>query len=92
MCEKIISKSCFLADDKKYFIFQVLDLPPNQLQWVLNHLGHTLDVHKIHYRCTSGAIERTQIAKILLMQDFGAIGKFANKKLSDIEMGGMLSP
>ena len=29
---------------------QVLDLKENELQWVLNHLGHTLDVHKIHYR------------------------------------------
>jgi len=37
---------------RKYMatITQVLDLKENQLQWVIKHLGHTMDVHKLHYR------------------------------------------
>lgn len=70
------------------FYFQVLDLKPNQMQWVLDHLGHTLDVHKIHYRFTSNELERTQVAKILLLQDYGKVGSFVNKSLEDIQMDG----
>jgi hypothetical protein len=41
---------------RKYMatITQVLDLKEHQLQWVLNHMGHTLDVHKLHYRYLLG--------------------------------------
>lgn len=51
-------------------------------------MGHTLDVHNIHYRCTADAIERVEIAKILLLQDNAAVGQFANKTLDDIQING----
>ena len=37
---------------RKYMatVTQVLDLKESQMQWVVNHLGHTMDVHKLHYR------------------------------------------
>jgi len=70
------------------FQIQVLDLDEYQMAWVLNHLGHTLDVHKIHYRATSDIIERTEIAKILLMQDHGQLNRFVNKSLKEIQMEG----
>lgn len=70
------------------FCFQVLDLDEHQMNWVTNHLGHTLDVHKIHYRMTSDAIERTQIAKILLLQDTAQVDRFFNKRLEDIQLTG----
>lgn len=40
---------------RKYMatVTQVLDLKEHQMQWVLNHMGHTLDVHKLHYRYKS---------------------------------------
>ena len=56
------------------------------MQWVLNHLGHTLDVHKIHYRQTSSVVERIQIAKILLLQDNNRVQEFANKSLREIQL------
>ena len=42
---------------RKYMatVTQVLDLKDNQMQWVLNHMGHTMDVHKIHYRYKLGS-------------------------------------
>ena len=64
----------------------------NQLVWVLNHFGHTLDVHKIHYRQTSSVIERVEIAKILLLQDYGRVQDFHNKKLSDIQLTELIEP
>lgn len=54
----------------------------------MNHFGHSLDVHNIHYQATSDVIERSQIAKILLLQDHDNIGAFANKRLRDISWEG----
>ena len=68
--------------------FQTLELTPQQVDWVTNHLGHSLDVHKISYRMTSHDLERGQIAKILLLQDHAQVGKWANKKLEDIDLHG----
>jgi hypothetical protein len=56
------------------------------MQWVTNHMGHTLDVHKIHYRMTAEVLQLTQIAKVLLIQDQGKVGQFANKRLEDIQL------
>ena len=69
-------------------LLQALDMKEHEIQWVTNHLGHTLDVHKIHYRQTSDTLERTQVAKLLLLQDHDKLGIFFNKNLSDIQMQG----
>ncbi len=59
-----------------------MDLNENQMQWVTNHLGHNMEVHKIHYRLTKTFIEWGQIAKLLLIQDGGVAA--ANRSLEDI--------
>ncbi|XP_055956953.1 uncharacterized protein LOC126821491 [Patella vulgata] len=66
---------------RKYMatITQVLDLKPNEMTWVLDHLGHSMDVHKIYYR-------KTQIAKLLLIQDTNQVGRFKDKSLTDVQM------
>ncbi|KAH3754703.1 hypothetical protein DPMN_189384 [Dreissena polymorpha] len=64
---------------------QVLDLKSNEFEWVLNHLGHTMDVHKLHYRATSDILERTQNAKLLMLQYQGRIGEFQNQSLEEIQ-------
>jgi len=69
-------------------LFQILALDDHELQWVCSHLGHTADVHKLHYRATSGFIERINIAKLSLLQDFNVVGKFAGKKLQDLSVEG----
>jgi hypothetical protein len=71
------------------FPLQVFDLSPQQMMWLTNHLGHTMDVHKIHYRLTSGLIERVDIAKMMLMQEHGLISTYAGRKLEDIDLKGM---
>lgn len=60
------------------------------MEWVCRHLGHDKDVHLAHYRNTSSIIERTQIGKILLMQDLNIQHKFRGKKLEDIQFTDIL--
>ena len=67
---------------------QGLNISPQQQQWVVDHMGHTLDIHHIHYRSTMDIIERIDITKLLLMMDSGQIGRFKNKKLEDIQLEG----
>ena len=71
-------------------MFKVLDLKPNQMTWVTNHFGHTIDVHEQHYQQTEDLIERTNIAKLLLIQDLGRVAHFKDKSLRDIQLDGKL--
>ncbi|XP_063965463.1 uncharacterized protein LOC135156624 [Lytechinus pictus] len=67
-------------------MIQGLDVTPQQQRWIIDHLGHTLDVHHIHYRATSDLLERIDIAKLLLMMDFGKIADFKGQKIQDIQL------
>lgn len=71
-----------------YFL-QIFDLNSQQQQWLANHLGHSMDIHKIHYRQTSGLIERIDMAKLMLMQELNITANFAGKKLEDIQLPGI---
>ena len=59
------------------------------MDWVCEHLGHSFDVHRQHYRAMSDVLERVQIAKILLIQDLNLVSKFHGKKLDDIQLEGI---
>ncbi|KAK6191611.1 hypothetical protein SNE40_003255 [Patella caerulea] len=67
-------------------ISQVFDLSPQEQSWLVNHLGHSMDIHKIHYRQTSSAIERIDIAKMMLIHECNLSGKYAGQKLSEIDL------
>lgn len=58
------------------------------MEWVVSHLGHSIDIHKEFYRQTSADIERMQIAKLLLIQDYGLGARFAQQPLEKIELAG----
>jgi hypothetical protein len=62
----------------------------NELDWVIDHLGHTLDVHREHYRSRSDILERIEVAKILLIQDRGLTHSYVGKSLRDIQIPGIL--
>ena len=40
-------------------------------EWLSNHLGHTVDIHKDYYRCQNAAIELGRVAKMLIAVDQG---------------------
>ena len=67
---------------------QCLDTTEAQRQWIITHMGHTMDVHLTHYRQTSDILERVEIAKILLIQDTNQVGRFVGKKMEDIQLEG----
>lgn len=67
---------------------QALNTTEAERQWVIDHLGHTMNVHRVHYRQTSDVIERVDVAKILLIQDMGLVSKYRGKKLEDIQLNG----
>ena len=70
---------------------QALALNDFQFQHVLKHLGHSRKVHLENYRLQAPAIERLEIAKILLMQDRGVQSNFRDKPLSEISYEEILS-
>lgn len=55
---------------------------------MVDHLGHTMNVHQIHYRQTSDVLERVDIAKILLIQDMGLVAKYKGQRIQDIQIEG----
>lgn len=63
-------------------------MTPQQLKWIVDHMGHTLDIHNIHYSCTSDIIERSDVAKLLMLMDRKQMGYFKNKKLEEISLEG----
>ena len=68
----------------------MLDLSDAELQWVVTHLGHSMDVHHTHYRCMQSVIERAKVAKLLILCDNGKMSNYAGKKLDEINMDGVL--
>lgn len=71
-----------------YISFQTMNLKNNEFEWLLNHLGHTGDVHKQHYRQMSGLVERVYISKLLLIQDLNLTNKFPNQDLVEMDIRG----
>lgn len=64
----------------------MLNLEKFQMEWVINHLGHTRSVHDDQYRLMSGLIERTEVRKLLLIQNLNITAKFKGRKLQDIDL------
>ncbi|CAC5403202.1 unnamed protein product [Mytilus coruscus] len=75
-----------LNQSDKTLVAVSLDITENQCQWILDHLVHTMDVHRVHYRQTSDLIERVHVSKLLLIQDFGKVKDFVGKTLEDIQL------
>ena len=64
----------------------MLHVQDTEKEHVLQHMGHSWDIHKIFYRQTSDVIERLDIAKLLLMQDQNLIDENRRKTLQEIEL------
>lgn len=59
-----------------------------QLKWLFQHLGHTENVHLLHYRSRSDIIERLEVAKLCSIQDHNLVGKYVAQNLEDIQFVG----
>ena len=66
----------------------MLDLKESEMNWVIKHLGHSMNVHETHYRLLNSTIERAKVAKLLLLIDNGKASQFIGKKLEDVRFEG----
>ncbi len=70
-------------------VSQILNLKEIQLDWLMDHLGHSIQVLLDFYRLSSPTVELTKVAKLMLAVDGGNIGKFVGKSLDKIHLKGM---
>ncbi|XP_072027751.1 uncharacterized protein [Amphiura filiformis] len=66
-------------------ILQVLDLTKGEQEWLSNHLGHELEIHKEVYRLQEATIEAGKVSKLLLAVEQGNIKNFKGKNLNEID-------
>ena len=64
----------------------MLALDDQDINQVLNHMGHTWDVHRDYYRQYDKVVERLDIAKLLLIQDNNKLHENKKKALAEIAL------
>jgi len=69
-------------------MMQLLDLTQNELDWVSKHLGHSLNIHKFHYRQHTSAIEMGKVSRLLLQVEEGQSADYSGKSLDQITLQG----
>ena len=67
-------------------VTQIISLEKEELEWVADHLGHDIEVHREFYRLQESTLEVSKVSKLLLAIDNGCVHELAGKKLSDITM------
>lgn len=63
-------------------------LNESNTEWLGDHLGHSVKVHKDHYRLPSSALEKAKIAKLLMAIDAGMTSNLSGKSLDEITFDG----
>ncbi|XP_062574168.1 uncharacterized protein LOC134236011 [Saccostrea cucullata] len=73
---------------RKYMatMLQCLDTTENVQQWIVDHLGHTMNINKQHFCQTSDISDRVEVAKLLLIHDLNMVHRFKGKQLKDIQI------
>lgn len=56
------------------------------MEWIADHLGHSIEVHRDYYRLQESTLEICKVSKLLMAVENGSIHKLVGKKLSDIEL------
>ena len=68
--------------------FQLVYMKDGEREWLAEHLGHTLEVHKSHYRLQEPVVEMAKLSKLLIAIDDGKASQFVGKTLSEIDVRG----
>ena len=56
------------------------------LEWLTRHLGHSVNIHKIHYRQQSRAIELGKVAKVFIHMAKGTLADQKGKSFEEMEV------
>lgn len=62
-----------------------MDLKENEMEWLANHMGHDLAVHREYYRLPENTLQTAKIGKLLLAVE-GGLAKYSGKALDDIQL------
>lgn len=60
-----------------------MDLKEHELEWLSNHMGHNLQVHRSFYRLPENSLQTAKVGKLLMAIESG-IDKYKGKALDDI--------
>ena len=61
-------------------VTQIISLEKEELEWVADHLGHNIEVHREFYRLQESTLEVSKVSKLLLAIDNGCVYELAGKK------------
>lgn len=64
-------------------------MTPQKQKWIVDHTCNNLGSHNIYDRCTPDFIERSDVAKLLMMMDRKQMGYFKNERLKEISLKGL---
>ena len=67
-----------------------MELTKNELEWLANHLGHSMHIHFDFYRLPDNVISLAKVARLLLSFDAGQVHEYAGKSLKDINLDGKI--
>ena len=73
---------------RKYIatLCQVFDLKEGEMQWLANHMGHELHIHRDFYRLHESTVEIAKVSRILMAVDSGEARKYKGKSLNEIAL------
>ena len=66
-------------------VSQLLALNNEELEWLANHLGHDITVHRNYYRLREDSLELGKVSRILYAADQGEVHCNAGKSLSQVQ-------
>ena len=69
-------------------MMQLYDLNHNELDWLSNHLGHSMNIHKHHYRQHTATIEMGEVARLLMQVEDGQTADHSGRSVDDITLDG----
>ena len=67
-------------------VVQISDLNLNEIQWLANHLDHSVYIHREYYRLHNNAIGLAKVSRVFLAVDSGKCEKFKGKRLNEIQV------
>lgn len=67
-------------------VLQLLSLHEGELEWMSNHLGHNIDIHRLSYRLHESTIECSKVAKLLMAVESGTMSNYSGRSLDDLDV------
>ena len=63
-----------------------MDLQQGELEWLSNHMGHELQIHREFHHLHESTVEIAKVGRLLMAVDAGELAKYKGKKFEDITL------